>query len=42
MEAIEEAQYENIPVEDVFLTLLDNMIHDAKDMLKERFEWICS
>lgn len=27
---------------DVFLELLDNMIHDAKDMLIERFEYICS
>ncbi len=28
--------------EDVFLSLLDNKIHEAKDMLLERFEWICS
>ena len=27
---------------DVFLELLDTMIHDAKDMLIERFDWICS
>lgn len=27
---------------DVFLELLDKMIHDAKDMLIERFEYICS
>lgn len=25
-----------------FMVLLDNAIHDAKDMLLERFEWICS
>ena len=29
-------------VEEVFLELLDRAIHDAKDMLIERFEWICS
>ena len=29
-------------VEDVFMTFLDRAIHDAKDMLIERFEWICS
>ena len=27
---------------DAFLTLLDEKIHQAKDMLIERFEWICS
>lgn len=25
-----------------FMSLLDNKIHEAKDMLLERFEWICS
>lgn len=25
-----------------FMALLDNKIHEAKDMLLERFEWICS
>ena len=29
-------------VEEVFMELLDNAIHDAKDMLIERFEWIAS
>ena len=29
-------------VEDVFMHLLDKKIHEAKDMLIERFEWICS
>ena len=27
---------------DVFLEILDKKIHEAKDMLIERFEWICS
>lgn len=27
---------------DVFMELLDTKIHEAKDMLLERFEWICS
>ena len=27
---------------DAFMQYLDEMIHDAKDMLIERFEWICS
>lgn len=26
----------------IFLTMLDGKIHEAKDMLIERFEWICS
>ena len=29
-------------IEEEFLTLLDIKIHEAKDMLIERFEWICS
>ena len=29
-------------IEDIFLELLDEKIHEAKDMLLERFEWICS
>lgn len=28
-------------VEEAFLNLLDKKIHEAKDMLIERFEWIC-
>ena len=28
-------------IEDVFIQVLDNKIHEAKDMLIERFEWIC-
>lgn len=27
---------------DVFMDILDTKIHEAKDMLLERFEWICS
>ena len=29
-------------LEEVFLEMLDYCIHEAKDMLIERFEWICS
>ena len=29
-------------LEDVFLRLLDTKIHEARDMLIERYEWICS
>lgn len=29
-------------LEEVFLHLLDEKIHEAKDMLIERFDWICS
>jgi ribonucleoside-triphosphate reductase len=29
-------------LEEVFLHLLDGKIHEAKDMLIERFEWICN
>lgn len=32
---------EQLDIED-FMTLLDKKIHEAKDMLIERFEWICS
>ena len=28
--------------EEIFLHILDQKIHEAKDMLLERFEWICS
>ena len=31
----------NEALEDVFFTFLDKAIHEAKDMLIERFEWIC-
>ena len=42
MMAKENAEYENIPMEDIFFKLLDDKIDEAKDMLIERFEWICS
>ncbi len=29
-------------LESIFMNLLDKKIHEAKDMLIERFEWICS
>lgn len=32
----------NETLEDAFLFILDKKIHEAKDMLLERFEWICS
>lgn len=51
MEAIEslpmnihkdDLDYENNLLDDYFFPLLDKKIHEAKDMLLERFEWICS
>ena len=33
---------EEIDIVDAFMTLLDKKIYEAKDMLIERFEWICS
>ena len=35
-------QGEDIDLVDAFLILLDKKIHEAKDMLIERFEWICN
>ena len=35
-------QGEDIDLLDAFLILLDKKIHEAKDMLIERFEWICN
>lgn len=32
----------NEPIEEIFLKVLDKKIHEAKDMLIERFEWICN
>lgn len=37
---IEEGQEEDVEV--VFLNLLNRKIYEAKDMLVERFEWICN
>ena len=49
MEACEKwaAQFDDkykyvMELEEIFLEELDKAIHDAKDMLIERFEWICS
>ena len=36
------AETQGEAVEDVFIGLLNRKIHEAKDMLIERFEWICS
>ena len=43
MEAKEKAvdDYELDPI-DIFISILDEAIHDAKDTLIERFNWICS
>lgn len=43
-EAIEKCKSNDDPnlLIDIFMDLLDTMIYDAKDMLIERFEWICS
>lgn len=35
-----DGEVENIV--DIFMDILDTKIHEAKDMLLERFEWICS
>lgn len=37
-----EAKEANENTVERFMELLDNAIHDAKDMLIERFDWICS
>ena len=43
MEAKEHmAKMDEKTVVDAFMNLLDKMIYDAKDMLIERFDWICS
>lgn len=46
MEAKEVVDNYNNPTEDIyiseFISLLDDKIHEAKDMLIERFNWICS
>lgn len=36
------AESQGEKIEDVFLCILDEKIHEAKDMLIERFNWICS
>lgn len=39
---IAEAVYPDADTIDCFMHLLDTKIHEAKDMLIERFDWICS
>lgn len=41
-EKFESGESDKDNLVDTFMELLDEMIHDAKDMLLERFEWICS
>ena len=45
MEAVEElcdgGYHSNDDLISTFMQMLDNKIHEAKDMLLERFEWIC-
>ena len=42
-EYVDQFTEDNAPdVIDVFMELLDKKIHEARDMLLERFEWICS
>lgn len=36
------AESQGEKVEDIFMSILNEKIHEAKDMLIERFEWICS
>lgn len=42
MEAKEKAETNNTDIVEEFMQILDKKIHEAKDMLLERFEWICS
>ena len=42
MMAKEESDKSKDSVAEVFLKILDTKIHEAKDMLIERFDWICS
>lgn len=42
MMAKEEAEKKDTDVVEEFMKLLDTKIHEAKDMLIERFEWICA
>lgn len=43
MEAKEDVENGcNEPIEEIFMKILDRKIHEAKEMLLERFEWICS
>ena len=42
MEAKEIDNNTSENIVDIFMQILDTKIHEAKDMLLERFEWICS
>lgn len=42
MEAKEKAEKSNVAIVDEFMKILDKKINEAKDMLLERFDWICS
>lgn len=42
MEAKEKAEANNTDIVEEFIKILDKKIHEAKDMLLERFEYICS
>ena len=42
MMAKDEAKKNKLDIIDCFMDLLDTKIHEARDMLIERFEWICS
>ena len=42
MQAKEQSAAEGRNIVGVFMEILDEKIHDAKDTLMERFEWICS
>ena len=42
MEAKEKAEANNTDIVEEFMQILDKKIHEAKDMLLERFEYICS
>lgn len=42
MMAKENCASEDNNIVEVFMQLLDTKIHEARDMLLERFEWICS
>ena len=44
MEALDlwKSDFTNKTIEEIFLEILDKAIHDAKTILIERFDWICS
>ena len=42
MEAKDKARKNNSDIIDEFMKLLDVKLHEARDMLKERYEWMCS